>query len=259
VRFVFCCLLCEEQLGQSHGIDVLAVLVNAHVAGSDFVNQQHIAVLIIAILELDVIQDHALLLQIIGDDLGDLLGHFLHGFELFIGHNAQAYQAFLGDQGIAQLIVLEGHFNVSGQVGALFDVITIAAQEGTNGLVAADNFQALAEGLAGNNFHGGVVQICIYIMGSNAGCIDLFEEIDGHAQVHIANAFNGQANRVLTGIKNAILTGAVVLELEQIIAILQSINILSLAGIDELQILHNLVHSISEFRILNTLIIAYNS
>ena len=36
--------LSEEQTVQGHGIDVLAVLVNAHVAGCDLVDEHHITI-----------------------------------------------------------------------------------------------------------------------------------------------------------------------------------------------------------------------
>ena len=58
-------ILCEEQLGQSHGIDVLAVLVDAHVAGGDLVDEHYIALGVISVLELDVIEDQTLFLQVI--------------------------------------------------------------------------------------------------------------------------------------------------------------------------------------------------
>ena len=98
--------LSEEQLVQSHGIDVLAVLVNTHVAGSNFVDEHDIAVGIVAELELDVVQLHALGSQIVSDDLGDGLGLSLQILILLVGHNADGNQSILGDQGIALGIVL---------------------------------------------------------------------------------------------------------------------------------------------------------
>ena len=70
-------------------------------------------------------------------------------------------------------------------------------------------------------------------MGLDAGGVDLLEEVDGHAQVHVAHAVDGQANRVLAGIEHAVLAGAVVFELEQVVAVFQSINILGLTGVNE--------------------------
>ena len=49
-------------------------------------------------------------------------------------------------------------------------------------------------------------------MGADAGGVDLLEEVDGHPQVHVAHALDGQTNGVLTGIEHAVLAGAVVLE-----------------------------------------------
>ena len=65
--------LSEEQLVQSHGIDVLAVLVNTHVAGSNFVDQHNIAFGVVAEFKLDVVQFQTLFCQIVSNDLGDSL------------------------------------------------------------------------------------------------------------------------------------------------------------------------------------------
>ena len=71
-------------------------------------------------------------------------------------------------------------------------------------------------------------------MGLDAGGIDLFEEVDGHAQVHVAHAVDGQAHGVLAGIENAVLAGAVIFELQQIVAVFQGIDVLRFASVDEL-------------------------
>ena len=84
------------------------------------------------------------------------------------------------------------------------------------GLAAADNFQTVAKDLGGENFHGGIAQVGTDKVGLDAGGIDLLKEVDAHAQVHIAYTVDGQAHGVLAGIEHAVLTGAVVLELEQI-------------------------------------------
>ena len=60
----------KEQLVQGHGIDVLAVLIDAHIAGGNFVNEHNIAVSIVAELKLDVVQIKTLFLQVVGNDLG---------------------------------------------------------------------------------------------------------------------------------------------------------------------------------------------
>ena len=99
--------------------------------------------------------------------------------------------------------------------------------------MAADDLQPMAENLGGQHLHGGVFQIGLHIVGLDAGSIDLLKEIDAHPQVHIAHAVDGQADGVLTGIKHAILTGTVVLELQQVVAVLQSIDILGLPSVNQ--------------------------
>ena len=70
-------------------------------------------------------------------------------------------------------------------------------------------------------------------MGLNARGTDLFKEIDRHPQVYIPHAVDGQTNRIFAGIKYPILAGAVVLELEQVVAVVQSVNILGFSGVNE--------------------------
>ena len=89
--------LCEELLGQGHRIDVLAILVYTHVAGSDFVNQHNLAFSIIALFEFNVVKHEALFLQVVSYDLGNLLGHFLDSFILLFGHDTQNNQCVLGN------------------------------------------------------------------------------------------------------------------------------------------------------------------
>ena len=76
-------------------------------------------------------------------------------------------------------------------------------------------------------------------MGADPGGVDFLEEVDAHPQVDIAHPRNGQAHAVLAGIKHAVLTGTVVLEFQQTVAIGQSVNILRLTGVQQLQVLHN--------------------
>ncbi len=64
--------------------------------------------------------------------------------------------------------------------------------------------------------------------------VDLLEEVDRHAQVHIAYALDGKSHGVLAGIEHAVLSGAVVLELQQVIAVFQGEDVLGLAGIHEI-------------------------
>ena len=79
-------------------------------------------------------------------------------------------------------------------------------------------------------------------MGADAGGIDLLEEVNGHAQVHVAHALDGQTDRVLAGIEHTVLAGAVVLELKQTVAIGQSINVLGFTGVQQLQVFHKITY-----------------
>ena len=77
----------------------------------------------------------------------------------------------------------------------------------------------------------------------DACSIDLLKVVDGHTQVHIANAFDGQTNGVFAGIEHAVFAGTVVLEQQQAVAVGKSINILGLTGIQQLEIFHDKITS----------------
>ena len=99
--------------------------------------------------------------------------------------------------------------------------------------MAADNLQPLAEHLGGEHLHGGVPQVGGDVVGADAGGVDLLEEVDGHTQVHVAHALDGQAHGVLAGVEHAVFPGAVVLELQQVIAVVQGVDVLGLSGVNE--------------------------
>ena len=71
------------------------------------------------------------------------------------------------------------------------------------------------------------------IQWKDSGGVDFFKEVLGHAQIDVAHTLDGQAHAVLTRIKHAVLAGAVVLKLEQVVAVVQCVNILGLSGINE--------------------------
>ena len=52
----------------------------------------------------------------------------------------------------------------------------------------------MAEDLGGKNFHGGVRHVGGNEMGADACGIELFEEIDGHPEVDVADTFDGQTD-----------------------------------------------------------------
>ena len=70
-------------------------------------------------------------------------------------------------------------------------------------------------------------------MRADAGGVDLFKKVLGHAQVDIAHALDGQAHAVLAGVKHAVLARAVILEPEQVVTVVQCEYILGLSGIYE--------------------------
>ena len=39
-------ILCEKQLGKSHRINILTVLINTHIAGSNFVNEDNLVIVV---------------------------------------------------------------------------------------------------------------------------------------------------------------------------------------------------------------------
>ena len=68
-------------------------------------------------------------------------------------------------------------------------------------------------------------------MGLDAGLLQLLKEVDGHLQVDPAHALDGEAHGILTGVELAVLAGAVVFELQQVVAVFQGVNILGLSRI----------------------------
>ena len=81
----------------------------------------------------------------------------------------------------------------------------------------------------------------------DTGGVDFLKEIDGHPQVHIAHAVNGQTDGVFTGIEHAVLAGAVVLELQQIVAVVQGKHVLGLASVNKL-LFHGFGSSVYKLR-----------
>ena len=94
-------LLREEKLGESHGIDVLAVLIYSHIARCDLVDEDDLAVCIVAVFKLDIVKNESALSEIVSDDLGDLASHVSHIVVLLVGHNAENNEAFLGYERVA--------------------------------------------------------------------------------------------------------------------------------------------------------------
>ena len=100
--------------------------------------------------------------------------------------------------------------------------------------MAADDLQPVAKHLGRLDLHGGVLQVGGHIVGGDAGSVDFFKEINGHPKVYVAHAIDGQAHRVFAGIEHAVLAGAVVLELQQVVAVVQSKHVLGLTSVNKL-------------------------
>ena len=100
--------------------------------------------------------------------------------------------------------------------------------------MAADDLQAVSKYLGGKDLHGGVGQVGGDKVGLDAGGVDLLKEVDGHPQVYIAHAVDGQTHGVLAGIENTVLAGAVILELQQVVAVIQSEHIFGLTSVNKL-------------------------
>jgi len=58
-------------------------------------------------------------------------------------------------------------------------------------------------------------------------------------QIHVSNIVDGQANGVFARIKHTVLACAVILEFQQVAAVIKHVDILGLAGIDEVQIIRD--------------------
>ena len=99
--------------------------------------------------------------------------------------------------------------------------------------MATDHLETLTKGLRGNNLHGGICKSRAEGVGLDACGIELFKEIDGHTEVHVANAVDLETNGVLAGIKHAVLAGAVVLKLEKIVAVVECENVLGFSGVNK--------------------------
>ena len=48
---------------------------------------------------------------------------------------------YTGKTGVSLLIIFKGGFHISGQVGALLNILAVPADKGAHRLVAADNLQ----------------------------------------------------------------------------------------------------------------------
>ena len=120
----------QDQLGQLYGIYDLVALVDAHIAGSDLIDEDDFTGLAVAELKLDVPQVKSDGLQVIGNDLGDLEGLLLHALEHGRGHDAKGCQTLAGYQRVALFVVLEGALNITAlKRSAVLDVFAVAADE----------------------------------------------------------------------------------------------------------------------------------
>ena len=70
--------------------------------------------------------------------------------------------------------------------------------------------------------------MCLY-----ARRINLFEEIDRHTKIYVADAVDGKSDRIFAGIKHAVLAGAVILEFEKVVAVVECEYVLCLTCVNE--------------------------
>lgn len=97
--------------------------------------------------------------------------------------------------------------------------------------------------LRGQDLHRGLLQVRGNKVGADAGGVDLFKEVLGHAQVDVAHTLDGQAHAVLARIEHTVLASAVVLKLEKVVAIVQYVHILGLSGINEFHCLFSFINN----------------
>ena len=116
--------------------------------------------------------------QSLKKDLVIKAGLLLDGIVLSLAHYAEGDKGVLSHERIAFRIVLEGHFDILGQVASRFDIFAITADETPHSLVAADDFQSMSENFGRQYFHSGVLQVGAHIVGADAGCMNLFKEVD---------------------------------------------------------------------------------
>ena len=74
-------------------------------------------------------------------------------------------------------------------------------------------------------------------MGLDARGLQHLEVVNGGLEIGLTDTLDGQSHRVLAGIEHAVLTGAIVLELEENVTVFQLVNILGLACVN---LLHDL-------------------
>ena len=69
-------------------------------------------------------------------------------------------------------------------------------------------------------------------MGRDPGSDDFLKIINAHSEVDASDAFDAESDRVRAGVKNAVCARHIVLELEQVVAVVQRKNIFGLPGVD---------------------------
>ena len=131
----------KEQAVQSHGIDVMTVLVNTHIAGCNLINQHNIAISIVAEFKLDVVQLQALCSQIVSNDLGNRLRLSLQGVILLISHNTQIYQTTFKNDALGDpLVTKDGLVDLGVMTAEQYDSLKDQTQAITK--IVADDLAA---------------------------------------------------------------------------------------------------------------------
>ena len=93
----------------------------------------------------------------------------------------------------------------------------------------------MTEDFAGKDLHRCVVKVRANVVSLDACLLQKLEVVDRGLEILAADALNGQTDGVLARIKNAVLTGAVVLELEHDVAVVKRIYVL---GFSDVKLFH---------------------
>ena len=104
--------------------------------------------------------------------------------------------------------------------------------------MAADDLEPLAERDRRNDLHRRVLEIRADEVGPDAGFANFLKIVNGHSEVYVADALNRQSDRVLARVENAVLAGAVVLELEKVVPVVERVNVFGFAGVNK-SVCHN--------------------
>ena len=91
----------------------------------------------------------------------------------------------------------------------------------------------MSENLGWLDFHCCIVEVDLDKVCSDTCFIDFLEEVVCHAKVEVADAFDGESDLVLARIEFSILACDIILELQQIVAVVKLKYVLGLSGVNK--------------------------